>query len=83
MYRCVGLEPAAYKIVVVKSPAGFRAEYGPLASLILLADCPGCASPRYDRLPYRRISRPLWPLDRIADWRSVPWIGSADEGGSR
>lgn len=78
MYRCVGLEPTAYKIVVVKSPAGFRAEYGPLASLILLADCPGCASPRYERLPYRRISRPLWPLDQIADWRSVPWIGSAD-----
>jgi microcystin degradation protein MlrC len=80
MYRCVGLEPRAYKIVVVKSPAGFRAEYGPLASLIILADCPGCASPRYERLPYRRISRPLWPLDEIPDWRRVPWM---DSGGSR
>lgn len=83
MYRCVGLEPTAYKIVVVKSPAGFRAEFGPLASLIILADCPGCASPRYDRLPYRNISRPLWPLDRIDDWRSVPWIAAAGQGGSR
>ncbi len=30
MYRCVGLEPKDFKIVIVKSPAGFRAEFGPL-----------------------------------------------------
>ncbi len=74
MYRCAGLEPRDFKIVVVKSPAGFRAEFGAFAAAILLADCPGCASPRFETLPYRHISRPLWPLDAISDWRTVSWV---------
>jgi microcystin degradation protein MlrC len=74
MYRCVGLEPKDFKVVIVKSPAGFRAEYEPFAVEIILSDCPGCASPHYAGLPYRRISRPLWPLDDIADRRDVDWV---------
>ncbi len=74
MYRCAGLEPKDFKMVVVKSPAGFRAEYGPFASRILLADCPGCASPHFDRLPYTRYHKPLAPLQEIDDWREVRWV---------
>ncbi|MFI5356521.1 MAG: M81 family metallopeptidase [Opitutales bacterium] len=74
MYRCVGLEPKDFKIVIVKSPAGFRAEFGPFAADIILSDCPGCASNRFASLPYRKIDRPLWPLDEIDDWRAVGWI---------
>ena len=79
MYRCVGLEPKEFKIVVVKSPAGFRAEYEPFTAEIILTDCPGCASPRFSELPYRNISRPLWPLDDIADRRSVEWARLAGQ----
>ena len=74
MYRCVGLEPKDFKIVVVKSPAGFRADFEPFAAEIILSDCPGCASPRFSELPFRQINRPLWPLDEIDDWHSVEWI---------
>jgi len=74
MYRCVGLEPKDFKIVIVKSPLGFRAEFGPFAADIILSDCPGCASSRFSSLPYRVIARPLWPLDKIGDWRAVKWI---------
>ena len=73
MYRCVGLEPKDFKVVVVKSPAGFRAEFGPFAAEMILTDCPGCASSHFDRLPFRQISRPLWPIDNIDDWRAVAW----------
>lgn len=79
MYRCVGLEPADFKIVIVKSPAGFRADFEPFAADIILSDCPGCASPHYDRLPYKRISRPLWPIDEIDDWRGVEWVRGVNE----
>ncbi len=78
MYRCVGLEPQDFKIVVVKSPAGFRAEFEPFAAGIVLSACPGCASPRLTEMPYKKISRPIWPLDRIEDWRSVEWTKSSD-----
>ena len=77
MYRCVGLEPRDFKIVIVKSPLGFRAEFGPFAADIILSDCPGCASSRFSSLPFRRINHPLWPLDRIGDWRNVGWIRTA------
>lgn len=78
MYRCVGLEPTDYKIVVVKSPAGFRAEYGGFASMVLLSDCAGCASPRLSELPFTRISRPLIPIDILkrridATWSKTRW----------
>lgn len=78
MYRCVGLEPEDFKIVVVKSPAGFRAEYEPFAAEIILTDCPGCASPHFAELPYRNMNRPLWPLDDIADRHDVEWASSQD-----
>ncbi len=80
MYRCVGLEPEKAKIVVVKSPAGFRNEYGPFASRILLCDAPGCASPHYAGLPYRSINRPLWPIDRMQDRSEAGWLQSEIEG---
>jgi len=77
MYRCVGLEPKDFKVVIVKSPLGFRAEFGPFAADIILSDCPGCASSRFSSLPFRKIARPLWPLDKIGDWRKVGWIKQA------
>ncbi len=73
MYRCVGLEPRDHKIVIVKSPAGFRAEFEPFAAGVILAAAPGCAMSRLADVPYTRISRPVWPLDEIDDWRDVAW----------
>jgi len=77
MYRCVGLEPRDFKIVIVKSPAGFRADYGPFAAGVILTAYPACANPVLEDLPYQRISRPLWPLDAIRQWRDVPWCQAA------
>ena len=78
LHRCVGLEPKDFKIVVVKSPAGFRADYEPFAAGIVLSATPGCASPRLADLPFRRVSRPLWPLDDLADPREATWAGRLD-----
>lgn len=73
LYECAGLDPRQFRIVVAKSPAGFRADYEPFAAKILLADCPGPAAPHWDRLPFHHVNRPLWPLDPIESPDEAPW----------
>ena len=66
LYRCVGLEPADARIVMAKSPAAFRAAYGELAhNTIVNVDAPGVCSPNLRSFPWRRISRPIYPLDEF------------------
>jgi microcystin degradation protein MlrC len=74
LYRCAGLEPRDFKVVVVKSPAGFRAEYGPFAAGIVLSGCPGCASPLLGEYDWKNVSRPLWPLDLIEERSVASWV---------
>jgi microcystin degradation protein MlrC len=70
LYRSVGLEPRDAQIVVVKSPAAFRAAYEPLAADIIIIDAPGVCSPDLRSFPFQRVRRPLYPLDEFDDWRA-------------
>jgi microcystin degradation protein MlrC len=69
LYRSLGLEPRDAQIVVVKSPAGFRDSYGPFAAEILILETAGVCSPMLRSYPFRRVRRPLYPLDDFEDWR--------------
>src|SRR5262249_1556951 len=73
LYRSHGIEPQRMKIVVVKSPNGFRAAYEPIAKKIFLVDTPGVSSANLRSLPYLRIPRPIYPLD--AGVRYSPRLG--------
>jgi microcystin degradation protein MlrC len=63
LYRSHGIEPLDMKIVVVKSPNGFRAAYEPIAKRIFIVDTPGASTANLRSLPYRRVPRPIYPLD--------------------
>jgi len=63
LYRSLGLEPGDARITQVKSPAAFRAAYDGLYDEILIVDAPGAASPNLTALPWRRLGRPIYPLD--------------------
>jgi len=65
LFRSQQIEPKEQKIIVVKSPGGFRSEYEPFAKAIFLVDTPGVTSPNIKNLRYARISRPIYPLDEI------------------
>lgn len=67
LYRAVGLEPAEAQVVVVKSHIQFRAGYAGIAREVLLLDTPGMSSDHLAALDYRRVGRPLFPLDRATD----------------
>lgn len=63
LFRSHGIEPLYQKLVVVKSPAGFRAAYEPIAKGVFLVDTPGVSTAKFVALPFQRVPRPLYPLD--------------------
>jgi microcystin degradation protein MlrC len=65
LFRSQRIEPREKKIVVVKSAAAFRAEYEPFAARILIVDTPGISTPNIRSIPFRRVSRPIYPLDEL------------------
>jgi microcystin degradation protein MlrC len=64
-----GIDISRYKIVALKSQNHFRAAFEPLATRIIRTDPPGWTTSNLDTLNYRRIRRPIWPLDDVRDDR--------------
>lgn len=63
--RCLGIEPKDQRIIVVKSSTAWRAAYEPIAAEIIEVDTPGLGSPNYSQFDYRKVKRPIFPLDDI------------------
>lgn len=59
----LGLDPASAQLVQAKSAGGFRAYFSPIAANILDLDTIGPCDSNLPRLPFERITRPLWPFD--------------------
>ncbi|MGO4328527.1 M81 family metallopeptidase [Cupriavidus sp. 2TAF22] len=51
-------------LIVVKSAQHFNAAFAGVARKVIYADAPGSVALDLRTLPYRRIRRPLWPVDR-------------------
>ena len=69
-FRHVGLDPRRAKIVQAKSTTGFRATYEAYAADMIELALPGPCDSNLATVPYRRITRPLWPVDPELD---APW----------
>ncbi|HYI15017.1 MAG TPA: M81 family metallopeptidase [Thermomicrobiales bacterium] len=63
LFRAVGIEPERRRVLVVKSSVHFRAAFEPLAGTIIAVDGPGLSAPDLTSFHYRRVRRPIWPLD--------------------
>jgi len=63
MIRFVGIDPLREKILVVKSTIHYRAAFEPIAKEIIEVDAPGLSSSNLSRFEYRRVRRPIFPLD--------------------
>jgi microcystin degradation protein MlrC len=55
MFRHLGVEPAAQKIMALKSSVHFRADFQPIAEEILVIAAPGPNPLDYRELPYRNL----------------------------
>ena len=65
IHHSVGLDPAGAALVFVRSPAHFRVSYTPIAARIFLADTPGPTCANMRRIPFTRVTRPLYPIDLV------------------
>lgn len=68
MLQSQGLEPTEFQIVVVKSSVHYRAAFTPIAREIIEVDTPGISNPAFDRLEFKNLKRPIFPLDREMEW---------------
>jgi microcystin degradation protein MlrC len=64
-FRSLGIEPTQRKILACKSELQHRAGFEGLASKIIDVDTPGLATQDLSRLPFKKIRRPVFPLDDI------------------
>ncbi|MEM9472993.1 MAG: M81 family metallopeptidase [Pseudomonadota bacterium] len=63
VFRSVGIEPQKLTTIGLKSRNHFKAAYGPIARETMLVDAGGIASMRLQQLTFRKIPRPIWPLE--------------------
>ena len=68
MIRFVGVDPLAEKILVVKSTIHYRAAFEPIAKAIIEVDAPGLSSSNLARFSFKRVRRPIFPLDPDATY---------------
>jgi len=64
MFRHLGLEPSAARVLLLKSSVHFRADFGPIASRVMVVEAPGpnvadAAKLPFTKLPIGRRRRPL------------------------
>jgi microcystin degradation protein MlrC len=67
-FRAFGIEPTERRILVLKSAAHFRAAFEPIATRVIEVDAPGISSPNLSAFDYRRLRRPIYPLDPGTEW---------------
>jgi microcystin degradation protein MlrC len=67
-FRAFGIDPQNKHVVALKSMQHFRAAFEPIAGQVIVCDSGALCTPRYDRLPYRNVPRPIFPLDQMETW---------------
>ena len=70
MFECFGIDIAQARSVIVKSRGHFRAAFDLLFpdDRIIEVDVPGLTTPILTRVPYRKVPRPIFPLDPEMAW---------------
>ena len=63
-FKAFGIEPERQGVIALKSMQHFRAAFEPIAGQIIVCDSGALCTLHYDRLPYRNVPRPIFPLDR-------------------
>jgi len=69
VYSHLGIEPADYKMIVMKTASNFQYMRDITTAFVRVAT-PGPTQSDVHSLPWTRIPRPMFPLDAVEDWRA-------------
>ncbi len=64
-FEQLGIDPAGYRGIVVKSIQHFYAGFAPLASRVIYVAADGAIPPDFGAIPYTKFADPYWP--KVAD----------------
>ncbi len=62
-FKSNGIDPTARSVLAIKSTNHFRAAFEPIAAKCIVVDAGGLCTADYKTLPYRKVRRPVHPLD--------------------
>ena len=65
VFSCVGLDPTAYRYLLLKSRMYCRPVFVPLSAGLVECDSPGVTTSDYARFPFTHVHRPVYPLDSL------------------
>lgn len=68
VYRAFGIEPGDYQMAVLKTASNFQF-FAPIYSQVIRVDTRGPGQSDVKTLPWRRVPRPIWPMEEVASWR--------------
>jgi microcystin degradation protein MlrC len=63
--RSAGIEPEHEKMISVKCASAWRGAFGDIAAGQCYVDTPGICSSNVERMPYTRLTTPLYPLAEL------------------
>ncbi|MEZ5415082.1 MAG: M81 family metallopeptidase [Opitutaceae bacterium] len=64
-YRSQGIEPKTFAVIGVKAAVAHRRGYDPITKVTHYVDTPGPCTNNLASLPWKHLSRPIYPLDPI------------------
>ena len=71
LFSNLGIDPKQQKILVVKSNQHFYASFSQIAAQVLYAEGDGPLPRHYAKLPWKKVQRPIWPLDQTTEPRLI------------
>jgi len=63
VFSCLGVDPARFDYLLLKSRMYCRPAFGPLSSGMVECDSGGVTGSDYSQFAFRRVRRPIYPLD--------------------
>jgi microcystin degradation protein MlrC len=69
VFESVGIDPRKHRYLLLKSRMYFRPVFIPISKGMVFCDAPGVSSSDWTQFDYRKLRRPMYPLDQDFDRR--------------